>query len=183
MPHSINPETTHFRGYLPHIEGANFQMITFRLADSLPQNYFIKIKNETKNKAKQRQRIEDAMDRGYGRCWLAEPEIATLVANAFKKFHQDRYNLIAFTVMPNHVHVLIEVFEGETLYKIVHSWKSYTAHAISRYAKSRSETLTFPIWQREYWDRHIRDQRHYEAAIRYIEDNPVKAGLVVKAED
>ena len=34
-----------------------------------------------------------------------------------------------------------------------------------------------PFWQREYWDRFIRDQNHYESAINYIHDNPVNVGL------
>ena len=77
--------------------------------------------------------------------------------------------------MPNHVHVLIEVMPGHPLLRIVHAWKSYTAKAISRIVGKRA------IWQPDYWDRAIRDERHYGRAIAYIEENPVRAGLVEAA--
>ncbi|MCL7455160.1 MAG: hypothetical protein M8467_19160, partial [Anaerolineae bacterium] len=46
-----------------------------------------------------------------------------------------------------------------------------------------SEDLVGGVWMREYWDRYIRDERHFEAVVAYIHDNPVKAGLVKNAED
>ncbi len=84
--------------------------------------------------------------------------------------------------MPNHCHVLIEPPEGAALGKIVLSWKNYTARFINEY-KSRTGVRPSQVWQREYWDRFIRNERHFEAAKNYIAMNPVKAGLVDKPED
>lgn len=84
----------------------------------------------------------------------------------------------AWCVMPNHVHAMAYVERGRTLAQVVHAWKSFTAHAINK-------TLgrTGPVWQREYFDRFIRDEAHYFATIKYIERNPVAAGLVDEAAD
>ena len=79
--------------------------------------------------------------------------------------------------MPNHVHVLITLRSGQDLAPIVHSWKGHTAAAINRH-----HGRTGTVWRREYWDRFIRDEAHWLAAIRYIEENPVKAGLVAEAQ-
>jgi putative transposase len=69
--------------------------------------------------------------------------------------------------MPNHV----------PLHKIVHSWKSYTANQINK-VHSRSGA----VWQREYFDRYMRDDDELRATIHYIEQNPVIAGLVECAD-
>lgn len=98
-----------------------------------------------------------------------------------------RYDLIAWVVMPNHVHVLIRTYEGVTLGKIVQSWKSYTGRQISKMQTAQETRLgnqdSAGIWMREYWDRFIRDEPHFQTVIAYIHQNPVKAGLVAHAED
>jgi REP element-mobilizing transposase RayT len=76
--------------------------------------------------------------------------------------------------MPNHVHVLVEPLAGNTVAHLVQSWKSFTSR---RFASSDVG------WQRDYFDRFIRDADHYWKTVRYIEDNPVHAGLVTRAED
>jgi REP element-mobilizing transposase RayT len=71
--------------------------------------------------------IDAALDRGYGRRDLARSSVATLVQTALLAFDGDRYALIAWCVMPNHVHVLVAIKPGYALARIVHCWKSYTA--------------------------------------------------------
>ena len=102
--------------------------------------------------------------------------------------------------MPNHVHILIKTYSCHSLAKIIHSWKSYTAHEISKYLKEMKllylrtgeppvlpgidfKVLEKKIWQVEYWDRFIRDEKHFAQAVNYILENPVKAGLCKKVED
>jgi REP element-mobilizing transposase RayT len=75
--------------------------------------------------------------------------------------------------MPNHVHVLLTPTPGMAPGTIVSSWKRYTARQSNKLL-SRSGTF----WQNDYWDRFIRNERHFEAAVSYIDQNPVKAGLV-----
>jgi REP element-mobilizing transposase RayT len=172
----------HSCGYLPHVEGAEYQVITYRLADSLPRDVVKCFANEIHKKQQRREQIENYVDAGYGKCWLARHDIAQLVITNWQYFNGERYDLIAYVVMPNHVHVLIRVYDGVRLSDIVHSWKSFTAKAIVNSLKDAGESPALPIWQPEYWDRYIRDQAHFENAVDYIHQNPVKAGLVSFAE-
>ena len=109
---------------------------------------------------------------------MRDSRIAHMVENALLHFGGERYQMIAWVIMPNHVHVLIETFEGYQLSGIVHSWKSYTAKEANRILGR-----TGRFWSREYFDRCIRDERHFANAVRYIDNNPVKAGLVAAPED
>jgi len=125
-----------------------------------------------------RQRIAKYEDAGHGECWLRDPRIAELVENALLHFDGQRYRLIAWCIMPNHVHVLMETWDRWPLAGILHSWKSYTAKEASKTLNRRGA-----FWFREYHDRFIRNERHYTAAVEYIEQNPVKAGLATSAAD
>ncbi|HEX9733723.1 MAG TPA: transposase, partial [Thermoanaerobaculia bacterium] len=80
--------------------------------------------------------------------------------------------------MPNHVHVLIETVPGHGLDSVLHSWKSFTAKEANRLLDR-----TGAFWQVEYHDRFTRDAAHLANATRYIENNPVKVGLVTSGED
>jgi REP element-mobilizing transposase RayT len=73
--------------------------------------------------------------------------------------------------MPNHVHVVIEPLQGERLGEIVSSWKRFTARRANERLGQEGR-----FWQEDYWDRFIRNETHLSAA--YVENNPVKAGLV-----
>jgi len=134
--------------------------------------------------AERRKAIEAWADRGQGCCILAEDEAAACVLETWRHFSGQRYDLIAWVVMPNHVHVLIRVYEGVSLARIVQSWKSYTGRRLQALLAARGGTQSVQgVWMREYWDRFIRDERHLRAAIDYIHRNPVKAGLVRQATD
>src|SRR5206468_2344382 len=74
--------------------------------------------------------------------------------------------------MPNHIHALIEVWQTP-LGKILEGWKGYTAKQANRILGRDGA-----FWQEDYFDRYIRDEEHYQRVVRYIENNPVKAGLV-----
>lgn len=156
-------------------------MITYRLNDALPREVITSLREIPEKK--QRLEFENALDAGYGRCWLERPEIARLIVDNFRHFDSQRYELIAYVVMPNHTHVLIRIFDGMTLSSIVHGWKSYTAKKIASALRAAGEPPALPIWQPEYWDRYIRNESHFNAAISYIHNNPVKAGLVNHESD
>ena len=177
---TTQPEA-HSRGYLPHIEGAEFQMITYRLGDALPKDVMQRL--TLLDREKRHTATEQLLDAGYGQCWLAYPNIAKIIIDNWLYFAGKRYTILAYVVMPNHVHVLIRVFEGSLLAKIVQSWKSYTAKQIATQLSLNGLKPERPIWQPDYWDRFIRNQTHLEAAIAYIHNNPVSAGLVACSTD
>jgi putative transposase len=168
------------RGYLPHFDAPGVrQMITYRLHDAMPASRrheweaLIAIEEERERRIK----IESYLDAGYGECHLRQPDIAGLVQENLLHFDGTRYRLLAWAVMPNHVHVLIETSQT-SLAEILHGWKSFTAKAANRVLRREGE-----LWQPEYFDRFIRDETHFGKAVRYIENNPVKAGLVKLPEE
>ncbi len=174
------------RGYLPHFDSDGLtQFVTFRLADSLPQKVYYKwqtelagIQDDEERLLEIAKKIERWLDRGYGECWLRDEKIAELVQNALWHFDTQRYVLHAWCIMPNHVHALLSLLEGWTLDKITHSWKSYTAHQSNKLLNRKGD-----FWQEESYDRFIRNHGHYLDVERYIEENPVKAGLCQSPEE
>jgi len=133
---------------------------------------------EARASVERRQRIEHYLDSGAGRCWLSQPEIAETAENALLFFEGQRYGLEAWVVMPNHVHALFTPMAGHSFSEILHSWESYTSNEANRLL-GRSGEFWFP----DYYDRFIRDERHFARAVEYIEMNPVAAGLCLRPED
>ena len=181
------------RGFLPHFESQDhIQHVCFHLVDSLPASAVQQMAEELKSvspilrDAEREKRFQAYLDAGHGGCWLRDPQVAEMVQGAFLFFQGVRYNLHEWCVMPNHVHVLFQPTNGWTMSKSVASWKVFTGRKISEW-RMRSGLVTDaqggPVWQREYYDRFIRDENHYESVVAYIRDNPVKAGFVARAED
>ena len=177
----------HSRGYLPHCEAEKLQSITFRLCDSVPKDVIIKWKEECKHASKidntakevqMRKLIEQYEDAGLGECYLKDDRIAELVQNALLHFDGERYKLLRWCIMPNHVHVLVKLDDSYSLSDIMHSWRSYTSHEANKILNRTGQ-----FWMEEYFDRYIRDEKHLNNVIEYIDNNPVKAGLVENSED
>jgi putative transposase len=168
--------TWHSRGYLPHCDGlSRQQFITYRLCDSLPATVVKRLDLEcpgSDQDPERRARIDAFLDAGHGCCLLKHTNCARIVEDNLLHFDGVRYRLIAWVIMPNHVHVLVEIMNDSPVADLVHSWKSYSATRINR-LMIRSGSL----WQREYWDRYIRDEAHLHQVIAYIHDNPVTCGL------
>jgi Transposase IS200 like. len=180
------------RGYLPHWEVDNgIYFMTYRLADSLPDTIVARLRQERKTirrqiagdetpNAVQRAeidrlfvyRLDAELDRGFGKCHLRNPRIAALVVENLRHFDGERYRMFAYAGMPNHVHVLLQLFNGADLDRLFHSWKSYTSHRALEIVNA-----TAPFWQKEYFDRLVRDERDFVQTRTYILENPAKAGL------
>jgi len=105
-------------------------------------------------------------------CFLRDNAIARVVVNALQEFDGSRYRLFAWSVMPNHVHILLQTIGIMSLAGILHSWKSYSAKAANQILGRKGE-----FWQREYYDRLIRNKAEFDRAVRYVMENPSKAGL------
>jgi REP element-mobilizing transposase RayT len=169
----------HSRDYLPHFDGGEIpQFVTFRLKDSLPQELLERWRREARDDVELRRRIETYLDEGRGVTYLRRPDIAALVQNSLLHYDGARYRLAAWVVMPNHVHFLAAPCRGHSLSRIMHSLKSYTASEANKLLGRRG---TF--WMEEYYDRYIRDARHYTKTVAYIENNAVKAKLCRAPED
>jgi REP element-mobilizing transposase RayT len=169
----------HSRGYLPHFDLPGLvQFLNYRLDDAMPASLrhewssLMEIDDELKRRAK----IEAYLDRGLGKCELRDPRAAAIVEENWLHADGQDYRLLAWVVMPNHVHLLVEIWQ-KPLAQLIKGWKGYTARRINR-VLGRSGKL----WQDDYWDRYIRDEAHFHKVVHYIEANPVKAGLAKTPE-
>ncbi len=183
--------------HLPHWnqEDATYA-VTFRLDDSVSQCVLqdYRIKKESTEKSlkiaqnnnaendilkfeKQlhelyRDHIESHLDSGYGSCILKDPKIAKVVNDALLHFEGDRYNLAAWCVMSNHVHLVIQPRGDHSLSEVLHSIKSFTAKKINQLLKTQGA-----VWKKESYDRLIRDQAELTNQIQYVLANPKKVDL------
>ena len=163
------------RGYLPHFDSANtIQSVTFRLADSVPESAIVMRWDglSSKQKIELQLKIEELLDLGHGSCILRNPQCAEIVQARLLKYDGQRYRLLAWAIMPNHVHVMFQPLEGFTMAQIMQDWKGGSSFEINRLLG-----LSGRLWLPESFDRFIRDSDHYDNSLRYIEYNPVKAGL------
>jgi REP element-mobilizing transposase RayT len=181
-PHK--PKGWHSRGYLPHLDQPGLvQSITFRLHDAVPIQVLKLWKREhhlsektlpiNQQPAQLRKLIDQYEDQGHGACLLQHPEVAEIMQNALLHFDGERYRLLAWCVMPNHVHAIIETRQDQPVTDVIHSWKSFVSNKINRLTGTKGS-----FWMPDYYDRFIRNDDHLSAAIGYVENNPVKAGLI-----
>jgi REP element-mobilizing transposase RayT len=186
----------HSRGYLPHVkrEGASY-FVTFRLADSLPQEVLLEFKRQQAEKLRalgdakpagreeidhefQRQ-IERYLDRAAGECLLQRPAVAQIVAEGLLHFHETQYLLDEWVVMPNHVHLVLWPMPNHTLSEILRSRKRHTARQANLLLGRTGETF----WQHESYDHWIRNDEEKARIHRYIRNNPVTVGLCQSPEE
>jgi len=183
-------ETARNRRNLPHWQqGAKWCVSTWRLADSVPveisrawnleKTQWLLEHPEPWDEDTEAEyhrlfsaRLENWLNKGTGSCVLRDLENARIVYGALNHFNGTRYNLAAYVVMPNHVHVLFRPMPGFDISSLAHSWKSFTANMINR-RMGKQGTL----WQAESWDRLIRNERHFYMSREYIRNNPAMAGL------
>lgn len=196
------PVRIYYHGLLPHWrqEGCTY-FVTFRLADSIPDNV-LKVQEAERSQWLRARGIEPhsagwmaelvklpgserrtferfvadsvnrSLDECHGACVLRQPIIAKEVASALDYFHKQRVLTGDFVVMPNHVHVLLTPLPGFELEDILHSIKSFTAHKINKMLKQRGQ-----LWQRESYDHIVRDFEQLNAFQCYTFANPAKAFL------
>jgi REP element-mobilizing transposase RayT len=170
----------HERGYLPHRDEPGLtQMVTFHVADSFPAALCSEWEAllQIEDNDERRKQLQGYLDKGRGECPLRQPQLARLVEGAFRFYDGKDYELRAWVVMPNHVHVLFHIGK-KPMGKVIADWKEYTAREANKLLQRRGQ-----FWAADYWDTFMRNQNHELQARNYVERNPVKAGLVSAAKD
>lgn len=174
----------HERGYLPHRDEPGLtQFVTFHLADSFPESLRSEWEHfaKTEDDRERRKLIEAYLDKGRGECHLRRPEIAKLVEDNFLNFsgccdsqsRAPRYELRAWCIMPNHVHVLFKAC-ATSMSEIVGAWKKHTGRLANNLLGKQGA-----FWAEDYFDTYMRDAEHERKTVHYIENNPTKAKLVL----
>ncbi|MBC8031679.1 MAG: transposase [Pyrinomonadaceae bacterium] len=169
-----------YRRHLPHWQKADSALfVTWRLHGSLPRRTLSASLKES-NLGKRFLLLDQELDRAaYGPTWLKDVRLATAVVNALLHGADqlDLYRLSAYVVMSNHVHILI--WPKALLYRITKSIKGYTAHECNKLLDRAGKKF----WQDESFDHAVRNEDQFYRIKRYIERNPVNAGLVESPED
>jgi putative transposase len=200
----------YYRRNLPHYQpmGGTF-FVTFRLTGSLPREVVSRLKEEKESNEyriagviNDKERAEkwhayqaeyfekfDALLDGNstGPLWLKEEKIASQVANSVRFFDGTRYDVLAFCIMPNHVHLVCTLLPGAVtkellesegpsapyiLTSILQSVKKYSAREANKILGRSGE-----FWQPESYDHLVRNSEELERLLAYVLNNPVKARL------
>jgi putative transposase len=164
----------HERGYLPHRDEPGLvQFVTFRQVDAFPAELkgewsaMIQIENDRER----RLQLERYLDLGKGECHLRSPQIAAMIERCLLYRHEQSYDLRAWVIMPNHVHLLFRA-QKIPMSRLIKAWKGFTAKEANKILGRSGQ-----FWQDDYWDVYMRNEGHELRARRYIENNPVKANL------
>jgi REP element-mobilizing transposase RayT len=152
--------------------------LTWRLHGSLPANRYVPPRGLTGGRAFVW--FDRFLDQAqYGPTWLRREDIAQAIVDALHYGAETlaHYQLHAYVVMANHVHALVTPEVDPS--KLLHSLKGFTAHEANKMLGRTGE----PFWQRECYDHWVLDDEEFARIRAYIENNPLKAGLVARAED
>ena len=179
------PIDKHTGGNLPHWhQDGKIQFVTFRLADSLPTAVIEELKYRKETFLRNHPRpwdmtvqkeywnqigpmAEQLLDNGHGSCLLRHHAVRSIVASALHHNDGVHYNLIAYVIMPNHVHLLLHLPGNSELPRILQSIKGYTAAQINRLMNRKGK-----LWMRESFDRIVRSYSHLNQCLNYIKHNP-----------
>ena len=213
------------RGDLPHWYRPGYaHFVTYRLAGSLPQSVLRELRLERDRRLQGKvptgltreahrhnvhklmfAKYDAALDAADSVCWLANEAVAAVVRENLYHHHGSKYELLAYTIMPNHVHVVLQPFEsalqravadaasvgrfsdagsvghgGEFETPDRRSVLSRIMHSLKSYTANRANELlgrTGAFWQKESYDHWVRDIEEVERIIAYVAANPVRAGL------
>lgn len=175
---------------LPHWQQADgIYFVTFRLADALPAERLRQWQSERNSwMSRSRgsltpemeaeyhrlfsQRMEQWLDAGSGSCALRARATAEVIAGALEFYEGQRSEMLSWVVMPNHVHALFGLMGTASIDSLIRDWKSYTGHVLAKRLDGN-----WPGWQKDYFDRLVRNESHFERCVRYIRRNPGKARL------
>lgn len=188
----------HSRDHLPHLkrEGGTY-FVTFRLAGTLPAEVLGQLKAEREAILAQAlaakrpltwqeqeelfrwysTRVDAYLDAGHGECWLRQPDIARRVAEVLRFHAGQRFDLLAWVIMPNHVHAVVRPLPGFTLSRILHSWKGFSAKEANQLLQREGD-----FWQGESYDHLVRDDEDRHRCCHYTTMNPVNARLCTQPE-
>ena len=195
----------YYKRYLPHIQPIEAIMfVTYSIKFEHPKKFYIDLKRRKENFLKFLKNIqkEDRKEKIYNfnkiqfditdnflakytnsPKWLNNTQIAGIIKDSLFYKHKKEYNLICYCIMPNHVHILIRPLlktkdKPYSITSIMKNHKSYTAVKSNKVLRRKEQ-----FWHHGSYDHYIRNEEEFHNVIRYILNNPVKAGLIRNYED
>ncbi|MCC8175869.1 MAG: transposase [Bacteroidales bacterium] len=183
-------DTNEFYRKIPHWHQPDkLQFVTFRLGDSLPQPILRELKEQKQRWMEDNpepwtpdqmreyhnhftQKVDRWLDQGYGACYLGRKEVANYFVTKMLEFHSREWCVWAYVVMPNHVHLLLQAINGENLRASLGRFLNITSHEINKMVERKGT-----LWQREPFDRIVRNEGHYINVLRYMGKNVDQGGV------
>ena len=176
-----------FRRNLPHFYAQDaIYDINFRLANTIPKSlsdeYYWTLKQEIKNKKTKKtsslntEIMDDYLDRKPNKIdWLRNEKIRLETISSINFNNKKLYSVIAFCIMPNHVHLIINTFNYPytPLGEILKSIKQFSGNQANKVLNRQGQ-----FWQHESYDHIVKSRNELATRINYVKNNPVKAGLV-----
>lgn len=176
----VDPKTTpfvplHSRGELPHLyKPGGTCFVTFRLADAITPAHLRSKLSKTPDVIELAASFDPPLT--LGSCILKQPAVATIIQEAILS-SREQCELLAWCIMPNHVHVVFAPLIGFSPPRLLQSWKGRSSRLINQML-GRSG----PLWERESFDHLIRSVDSLERFVDYVDQNPVAAGLCSKPD-
>ena len=146
------------------IEGY-YQFVTFRTADSV-DNYLLKVLSQDIPNSKKQLEADEYLDNSLTGAYL-NGEILNTLSQFLKSKDTVLYELYAFAIMSNHVHLLIKPLVD--MNKLMKSLKGTSAKLINELMKRSGQ-----FWAKDYYDKLVRDEEHFRVVYEYIKKNPLK---------
>jgi REP element-mobilizing transposase RayT len=154
---------------LPHISlDDHYQFVTFRTKDSIDDFLKSMFFADIDNKIKQ-YKIDQHLDRSSNGNYL-NGKVIDEIRKYFLSYDKKLYDLVAFSIMPNHIHILFK--QKEKLSEILRILKGGSAHITNKILQRKGK-----VWAGKYYDVLIRDEKHFATVYKYIKNNPIKANL------
>ncbi len=187
---------------LPHWEQADaYYFITWRTVDSIPAEVFVKwhaarcawlrdhgIDPDLEDWQREVEMLPERdhrefyrlftakwhgmLDECHGECVLKQAKLSDVIVENLRHLDGEKYELEAFVVMPNHVHVLVGIPGRAGMKSLCRNWKRYTAGRINTLLGKEGQ-----FWQWESFDHVVRSSTSLDKFRNYILQNPVKARL------
>ncbi len=152
--------------HLPHIDiEGYYQFITFRTYDSIDE-YLKRLYNIEKPNKQKQQIIDNYLDNSKNGAYLNGDALEYLY-DFFKSKDNILYELVAFSIMPNHIHILFKPLDKLSI--VMQKIKGATANHINKILNTKGK-----FWASNYYDKAIRDERHFFVVYEYIKHNPLK---------
>ncbi len=158
------------RKRLHHYSKINtYQFITFRTKNSV-DDYILRLKdNDTYSESQKQLKIDKHLDKSeVGR--LLNEKVIDLIHDYTKSLEPKYYKLICISIMPNHIHLLIK--QNQQLEQIMQKLKGGLSFQINKILERKGT-----LWDSNYFDKVIRDEKHFQLTYNYIKHNAVKANL------
>lgn len=181
----LNGEFDGWHRHLPHLhQECKVQFFTFRLEDSLPQNILAELRKKKEEFERQHlspwdeattnefhkiinKKKERWLEQGYGECVLRRPDVRKILIDAITYIDETKCLILGYVIMPNHVHLLMWPLPGFDSIKTIGTIKQYSARRINKMLGRRGR-----LWNDEFFERMIRNEKHLRYCLDYIQKNP-----------